>query len=134
MTGETDLKELVRSMKPKIRQIELVFCTISWEELPEIPLDPLLFFKELEGVTMVMPKREADSLELLYDNTWSWIELTVHSSLNAIGFLSIISTALADEGISVNVVSAYHHDHLFVPDDKAKQAVKVLRKLSKDGI
>ena len=134
MTGETDLKELVCSMKPKIRQIELVFCTISWEALPEIPLDPLLFFKELEGVTMVMPSCEADSLELAYDGTWSWIELTVHSSLNAIGFLSAISKSLADAGISVNVVSAFHHDHLFVPDDKAKQAVKVLEKLSKDGI
>ncbi len=134
MTGETDLAELVRTMKPKMRQIELVFCTIPWKDLPDIPLDPLLLFKELEGVTMVMPKREAEALGLPIGITWSWIELTVHSSLNAVGFLSFISKALADAGISLNVVSAYHHDHLFVPDDRAKESIKVLEKLSKDGI
>ncbi|MDF1540226.1 MAG: ACT domain-containing protein [Candidatus Thorarchaeota archaeon] len=134
MAGETDLAELVRAMKPKMRQIELVFCTIPWKDLPEIPLDPLLLFKELEGVTMVMPKREAKSLGLPTETTWSWIELTVHSSLNAVGFLSIISKTLADAGISLNVISAYYHDHLFVPDDRAKEAIKVLEKLSKEGI
>jgi hypothetical protein len=120
-------------MKPEMRQIELVFCTIPWEDIPETTIDPLLLFKEIEGMTIILPKLKADELGFNYEGTWTWIELSVHSSLQAVGFMAAISDALAREGISVNVVSAFHHDHLFVPDKKAKKAIKVLEELSKKG-
>ncbi|MHA2425884.1 MAG: ACT domain-containing protein [Candidatus Thorarchaeota archaeon] len=133
MTGETELSKLIGSMKPEMRQIELVFCTIPWEDIPETTIDPLLLFKEIEGMTIILPKLKADELGFNYEGTWTWIELSVHSSLQAVGFMAAISDALAREGISVNVVSAFHHDHLFVPDKKAKKAIKVLEELSKKG-
>ena len=37
---------------------------------------------------------------------------------------------LADAGISVNPVSAYYHDHLFVPVEKAGQAMQLLATLA----
>jgi hypothetical protein len=49
--------------------------------------------------------------------------LTVHSSLEAVGFLAAITARLAETGISVNVVSAFYHDHLFVPHDRADEAL-----------
>ena len=133
LTGETDIAKLVESMNPQMRQIELVFCTIPWEEIPETKIDPLLLFKEIEGITMILPQIQADSLGLSYESTWTWIELSVHSSLDAVGFISIISKALAEADISTNVVSAFHHDHLFVPDKKAKKAIRVLKELSKNS-
>ena len=39
------------------------------------------------------------------------ITLTVRSSLEAVGLLAAITARLADAGISVNAVSAFHHDH-----------------------
>ncbi|MHA1909325.1 MAG: ACT domain-containing protein [Candidatus Thorarchaeota archaeon] len=131
MTGETDISKLIESMKPEMRQIELVFCTLPWDDIPETTIDPLLLFKEIEGMTIILPKLKADELGFSYEGTWTWIELSVHSSLHAVGFMSIISKALADAEISVNVVSAFHHDHLFVPDKKAKKAIRVLEELSK---
>jgi hypothetical protein len=61
------------------------------------------------------------------------ITLNVHSDLSAIGFLARITGALAESGISVNAVSAYYHDHLFVPINAAKRAIIILNGLSKAG-
>lgn len=61
------------------------------------------------------------------------VTLTVHSALDAVGFLARISTALAAQGIACNVVSAFHHDHLFVPRDRLEAAMQVLDRLSRQG-
>jgi hypothetical protein len=58
------------------------------------------------------------------------ITLTVHSSLNAVGFLATISECLARAGISCNTVAAYYHDHLFIPIDRAEEAQALLLQLS----
>lgn len=58
------------------------------------------------------------------------ITLTVHSALDAVGFLAAVTARLAETGISVNAVSAFHHDHLFVPADRAEDAMAVLREIS----
>ena len=58
------------------------------------------------------------------------ITLTVHSALDAVGFLAAITARLAEAGISVNAVSAFHHDHLFVPVDRADEAMALLQNMS----
>jgi hypothetical protein len=58
------------------------------------------------------------------------ITLTVHSSLSAVGLLATIAQALAAQNISVNVVSAYFHDHLFVPQAQAEAAIACLQQLA----
>jgi hypothetical protein len=41
------------------------------------------------------------------------------------------ATALADHGISANVIAGLHHDHLLVPDADADRAIDVLRALQR---
>ena len=41
--------------------------------------------------------------------------------------LRVEITRLAAAGISVNAVSAFHHDHLFVPEDRAEEALRLLQ-------
>ena len=38
----------------------------------------------------------------------------------------------AAAGIGVNPVSAFHHDHLFVPEARAEEAMTILREISSD--
>ncbi|MFW9848891.1 MAG: ACT domain-containing protein [Candidatus Thorarchaeota archaeon] len=133
MTGETDLSKLIQEMKPEIRQIELVFCTLPWDDIPQTTIDPLLLFKEVEGMTIILPKAKARQLGFSFENTWTWIELSVHSSLDAVGFIAAVTHALAEADISVNVVSAFNHDHLFVPDKQAKKAIKVLEEMIRNS-
>ena len=59
------------------------------------------------------------------------LNILVHprSSLGAVGLTAAFSVALADAGISCNVIAGYYHDHLLVPHDRADEAVAVLRAL-----
>jgi len=129
MSGEKDLETLLRSMRPKLSESEFVFCNISPDKLSALKMEPLFVFKEEEGVTIIIEKCHADSESLDYDDVWSWIALTIHSSLSAVGFLAAITGKLAENCISVNVVSAYFHDHLFIPQIKARLAMQVLNDL-----
>ncbi len=130
MPGVDDLGQLIREMRPVMKERDLVFCSLGYRQLLELPIDPILSFKEDEGITLVVHSDVADRLGLEYTGVWSRIVLTVHSDLEAIGFLAKITETLADEGISCNVVSAFYHDHLFVPADRAKDALNALKKLS----
>jgi hypothetical protein len=61
------------------------------------------------------------------------ITLRVHSSLAAVGLTAAVAAALSDHGISANVVAAYCHDHIFVPADRAEEALAALRSLQASG-
>jgi uncharacterized protein len=80
-------------------------------------------------MTVVMERGEADRLGLPYQFASRLITLTVHSSLDAVGFLAAITAHLTEAGISVNAVSAYYHDYLFVPEHRAEEALRLLQAL-----
>jgi hypothetical protein len=129
MPGETDLTKLLKSLRPRRHPGQYVFCSLKSTE--GIRLEDVLFhFKEAEGTTVVLKKDIADRLQLEYSFIAAWITLTVHSSLEAVGLTAAVATDLAKAGISCNGVSAFFHDHLFVPEKDAEKAMRVLRKLS----
>jgi uncharacterized protein len=129
MANELNLEALLRGMNPELQPGVYVFCTISKEsEIPAMTR-PLLTFREAEGTTLVVQREQAESLGLTYQFVSRLITLTVHSSLEAIGFLAAITSRLSEAGISVNVVSAFYHDHLFVPQDRADEALAVLQEM-----
>ena len=117
-------------MQPLLEQEVWVFSTISKEKLDSLKLNPLMVFQEKEGITIIIGKKEADLIKLSYNSQWALITLNVQSDLQAVGFLAKITAELAKKNISVNAVSAYYHDHLFVPVEKADEALEILRKLS----
>ncbi|MFX1260701.1 MAG: ACT domain-containing protein [Promethearchaeota archaeon] len=128
--GEDDLGTLLRSMEPVLSEAEYVFVSVVESLIEVLKDDALLMFREKEGVTFILERDIADSRGLDYPATWALITLSVHSDLEAIGFIAKVSTELAKEGISVNVVSAYYHDHLFVPFEDGEEALEVLQALS----
>ena len=59
----------------------------------------------------------------------AWITLAVHSDLAAVGLTAAFARALGDAGVSCNVIAGVHHDHLFVPVDRAADALAALHAL-----
>ncbi len=117
-------------MKPEQAAGEYVFCTVNNLATINIP-DIILLFKEREGFTIIIKKELADHLKLDYSFVASWITLTVHSSLEAVGFTAAISKALAENEISCNVVAAFYHDHIFVNKKDSEKAMDILKEISK---
>ncbi|MHA1960718.1 MAG: ACT domain-containing protein [Candidatus Thorarchaeota archaeon] len=130
MTGIRDLTLLLKDMSPEYVKGEFVFCTASSEIISSWTEQPLMTFEEVEGTTVIVTKDFADDNGLVYDAVWGMITLSVHSDLEAIGLLAAVTKVLAKEGIPVNAVSAYYHDHLFVPVDEVQAAVAILDDLS----
>ncbi|MBU2996828.1 ACT domain-containing protein [Cellulophaga baltica] len=129
MAGITDISELVKSMTPELNKGAYVFTTVK--DSSSIDRNVILCeFKETEGITLILEQSKADELELKYDYVASWITLTIHSSLEAIGLTATFSNELAKHNISCNVVAAYYHDHIFVAKKDAQKAMYVLQKLS----
>ena len=130
MSGEINLTKLLQNMKPELNVGEYVYCLANSKE-QVVALDPLCYFLEKEGVTMILPKEKADAMSIPYATTCAWITLTVHSSLEAVGLTAAVSKALTEANISCNMVAAFYHDHIFVPIADAPRAMDALFALTK---
>ena len=86
-------------------------------------------FQEKEGVTLIITKQQAIDSHIDYESVYKLISLNVHSSLDAVGLTAAFSAKLAEKNISANVVAAYYHDHIFVPEEKAEQALMAICEL-----
>jgi uncharacterized protein len=132
MTGETDLKTLLRTMRPVLAEGVHVFVTLPPDAVPG-DLTPRMRFDEDEGTTLILLRSQAEAHGLPCHFPCRMITLRVHSSLAAVGFIARIATALAAAGMGVNPVSGFYHDHLFVPEDRADEAMQILRRLAADA-
>jgi hypothetical protein len=121
--AETDLETLIRAMSPRLMPGLFVFATVT--AVPAA-IAPLMSFREAEGITLILPRDQAEAAGLAWDFPCRMITLQIASSLDAVGFLAAITGRLAAAGIPVNPVSAFHHDHLFVPEARADEAMAIL--------
>jgi uncharacterized protein len=112
------------SLRPQLHPGRYVFVTVA-EGVP-LGVAPVVTVVEPEGLTLVLPQDDADESGLAYDYVAAWITLAAQTTLDQVGITAAFSTALADAGISCNVVAGFHHDHLFVPYDRADEAVALL--------
>lgn len=123
---------MLRDLYPERQPGVWAYATCAHEEAVA-HMRPLAIFREAEAITVVA--REEDvrgaGLEPLF--CCAWIALTVHSDLQAVGMTAAIATALTERGIACNVIAAAYHDHLFVPIERADDAIDALRALQRDA-
>ncbi len=124
MSGETDLVRLLSRMSPELRPGVFVFVAVDGRPTD---IEVLASVVEAEGISLVVSRQDADRFGLRYDFLAGWITLQVHAALAAVGLTAVVSAALAQAGISCNVIAGYHHDHLLVPLDRVEEALTILR-------
>ena len=129
----SDLEALIDGLSPGIRPGRFVFVAAGDSNSHEGRQEGypwLAWAAEPEGPSGIMREEDARELGLGFDDVWAWITLGVTSDLTAVGLTAVVSTALADAGLSCNVIAGLRHDHLLVPHDEAERAMGVLRDLS----
>jgi hypothetical protein len=126
VAGERDLARLLAGLDPRLDDRPWVFVSLAAPP----PAEALMLFREDEGMTAVLAPAEARRLGLPDAPVFRRITLGIQSSLEAVGLTAAVAGALAEAGIAANVVAAYHHDHVFVPEGRADAAMQCLRRLS----
>ena len=131
MCAESDLNLLLSRMEPILDATEYVFCSIEETLFADLSVSPICTFRESEGVTAILRREDAQRSALSFSFPCKMITLNIHSSLEAVGFLAKITTKLAQHGVSVNAISAYYHDHLFVALAQAERTLQLLQELQR---
>lgn len=130
MEGETDLRKLIARLQPRLHDSPYVFASVD-DDYGICRKDIVGMFREIEGLTLILKKSQAEAYGLSYSYVAAQITLEVHSSLAAVGLTACVANSLAQEQISCNLIAAYHHDHVFVKWEDADRALTVLKNLSK---
>lgn len=118
LTGERDLVRLLQGMAPRLYDDRYAIRQLGQGE--GAPASAFALIAEEEGRTLIAAEAGGE---------WARISLTVHSDLTAVGLTAALSRALADAGISANVVAGLYHDHIFVPWARRHDALAALASL-----
>lgn len=132
MAALTDLTQMLTSLDVVRRAGTWGYVSVPAEGPPATSLlaSAAAMVDEEEGRTLVVPWEAAVDAGVEVEFACTWLTLTVHSALEAVGLTAAFSTALGAEGIPCNVLAGAHHDHLLVPTDRADDAIVALRRLA----
>ena len=123
MTGKwaivVDTHAMISGMSPVLQPGCWVFVTSSDPELRECAI---AMMREDEGMSLIVPAdRTEGGIKM------AQITLQVASSIEGVGLTAAVARVLSDAGIFCNMVAGHHHDHAFVPFDRAEEAVALLK-------
>ncbi|SLN36662.1 ACT domain protein [Falsiruegeria litorea R37] len=118
---------MIAGMEPML--VDGTFAFVPWPDGKAWPEGTRASCVEDEGLSLVIPVDAApdDAVPM------RCITLQVHSSLEGVGLTAAVSAGLAAAGIPANVVAGYHHDHVYLPADKADLAMDILRQLQQEA-
>ena len=128
--GEKDLQTLLRTIAPTVLEGSWAFATVPKGKPVPAGLNPLMTYLEPEGTTLLLEEKDLAKSGLPHAFFCRGISLNVNPSLYAVGLLAAVSETLAKAAMSINIVSAYHRDYIFVPSARAEEAVGLLKKLA----
>jgi uncharacterized protein len=121
---------MISKMAPKIMQDRYVFCNTGDSAMQAKCLQGALgMFVETEGMSFILSEERARDFGFDTSMPMRCITLEVHSALDGVGLTAAVATELAKQDIPCNMVAAFHHDHVFVPDAQAEAALITLQNL-----
>ncbi|MFP4395388.1 MAG: ACT domain-containing protein [Anaerolineales bacterium] len=90
--------------------------------------------RDKDEVTLVLPvdvwEKSQPLLDVLDESSnYRLITFDLPLELGLVGYLAMMTSTVADEGISIFSVSAFSRDHIFVPEEDFERAWDALRAL-----
>ncbi|KAL7788381.1 ACT domain-containing protein [Trichoderma ceciliae] len=130
--GEKSLAKLLATLTTVLHETIFVFATLTDTSILPPLAETQLLFRETEGTTVIVSKEYATAHNIDFFFPCKMITLNVTSSLDAVGFMAVIATKLAENNMGVNPVSGFYHDHLFIPLGREHEAIEVLHHLTEE--
>lgn len=99
------------------------------------PLSPFSSITvDTEEVSLILKTSEWEKMKEHFpvfesEAPYSVITFDIVLDLSLVGFLSVVSAILADEGISIYAISTYLRDHIMVKTKEADRTIQVLEEL-----
>lgn len=116
---------MIAGMAPALDPGRWCFVEVTPDRAPELLGAALATFREDEGVSTIVPAALAEDAAV-----FARITLTYHSDLEGVGLTAAVAGVLAEAGIACNMVAALRHDHVFVPQADAIEALRLLQELA----
>lgn len=125
-TPAATYEQMLAHMNPQAGGEFILVCR------PQVPagLTPQALIAEEEGLTMALPREQAEAAGITGEQSFTMITLGSPGSLEAVGLTSGISQVLAARSIPANFYSGIHHTHLFVPSHQLGETLALLEELS----
>ena len=129
MPDRQELDRLLAGLRPELHAEPYVYAQ------GPAPAGTAVFASvdEDEGTTLVLTREEADAAGLRPEWSAARITLGVDSTVTDVGLTATVSSRLAARGIPCNVIAGLAHDHLFVPEDRAGEALELLQQLAREA-
>ena len=135
-----DMIPVFASTKLRLHPVKYMIVSLPVEEKEKAlelfkPLEPFSSITVgTEEVSLILGEEDWNAIkdnfgEYLVEGPYSAITFDIVLDLGLVGFLSVVSTVLADEGVSIYAVSTYLRDHILVKSEDSDRAMKVLGEL-----
>lgn len=126
---------MLAGMTPVLKGGRYYFCSTKDASIAASAAgDSLAMFREDEGAAFVLDEANATAYGFDLSMPMCRIVLEVFSALDGVGLTAGVATALADHGIPCNMIAAYHHDNVFIPEAMAGRAMNLLQEVQRAAI
>lgn len=130
MSDKTSLQEVLQTLDPVLSPKSYVYVGIADQSLLKVfGYDPFAFYRDAEGITLILRKEDADNNLLKYDGVFCKISFNVEFSSECAGLTAILSSALAKAGIGIKPIHTAFKGHVLVKQEDAHTALEILTAL-----
>ncbi|PNS15305.1 hypothetical protein CAC42_5476 [Sphaceloma murrayae] len=140
-TPVTSTSAMIAGMTPFLHQDRCVYATFkrpidSGLLIEILDISNAIFNEGKDGLSILLPLEKLGALSdhlSMVEPIMRHIELQVYSSLEGVGLTAAIANALTAINLPCNVVAALKHDHIYVPEDRADEAMMALHRLVEEA-
>ncbi len=106
------------------------FAIINVDSIPE-GIEFFAMIKDPNGITLILPESELDGINKILgcEKGFRLITFDIVLPFDLVGFISKVTTALAESNVGVLVLSSYSTDHILVKEKDLEKALEVLRRV-----
>jgi len=104
------------------------FAVANVKSIPDA--DFFAAVRDFEEITLILKESELEKINpLKAEKGFRLITFEKVMSFDTVGFIAKVSSALAENGIPVLVLSSYSTDHILVRESDLERAVEVMKKV-----